>query len=299
MEKVLITGASGFIGKGILEQIIKENKYEIYAITTSKKKLSEFNNINIIEANLHNRQDIEQIMKSIRPNKMIHLAWKLEGNDAFQKNGSNLEWVNISINIIMEFVKYGGKRIIFAGSSSEYDFTEQKISENYLGNTINFYGSCKKSITSLASEYCEMNDVEFVTARFFSVYGKYDDREGRAIPTAIKKIINGEPITCKAPNNIWDYIYIEDAANIVIKLLESNYCGIMNIASGNEYKMKTVFETIGDILNAKELILFENENEHGVMLVADVNNMKDVLHYKCKYSLREGLEKTIEWYKNI
>ena len=61
MEKVLITGASGFIGKGILEQIIKENKYEIYAITTSKKKLSEFNNINIIEANLHNRQDIEQI----------------------------------------------------------------------------------------------------------------------------------------------------------------------------------------------------------------------------------------------
>ena len=48
MEKVLITGASGFIGKGILEQIIKENKYEIYAITTSKKKLSEFNNINFI-----------------------------------------------------------------------------------------------------------------------------------------------------------------------------------------------------------------------------------------------------------
>ena len=296
MDRLLVTGASGFIGKGVLEELQKRAEYEIYAVTTDENHLRGYEGIHIVEADILDAKATSEIMAKIHPQKCIHLAWRLAGNNDFMQSDSNLEWLKASIHLLQQFVKQGGKRMIFAGSSSEYGFFDEPLKENKYMECLNLYGYCKRTFTEIGGKYCNENQVSFATARFFSVYGRYDNRPGRAIPSAIRSFYDGEKIVCKSPNAYWDYIYIDDAANAVADLTASDYNGIMNIGSGKLISMKEVFTKIARQMKAEHLLSFENENEQKRMLVADNSKMLEILGERDLVKLEDGMERTIEWF---
>jgi nucleoside-diphosphate-sugar epimerase len=144
--------------------------------------------------------------------------------------------------------------------------------------------------------YCSTHDVEYVDARYFSVYGENDNRLYAAIPKAILSFINNEPVVCKYPDNIWDYIYIQDAVDATEKLLESNYCGSINICSGIPHRMEDVFTSIARELDKEDLLSFEQNNGCQRIFVGDISIMERELGHICKTPFAVGIKKTIVYF---
>lgn len=80
--------------------------------------------------NLLDNNNIKNLIEKIKPDFIIHIAWKLEGNDSFQTSSENMEWLRVSIFLIEQSVKNNLKKVVFAGNSSEYDFSERPLIES-------------------------------------------------------------------------------------------------------------------------------------------------------------------------
>lgn len=295
MKKVLITGASGLIGKEIISKMLESNDYEIYATTTNKKNLEQFERIKIIETDLLVSENCKLIFEKYEPEYMIHLAWD-QRKSTFRNDKTNVDWLMVSLNLLQEFSKYGGKRLVFAGTSSEYDEHSGKMEEKYIEHKMSVYGHCKKVFTDLAINYGERFGIDVAIVRYFTIYGEGDGHEFGAIPSTIRSFLNGEKVVCKAPNTIRDYIYAKDAAAATLKIMESNYKGIVNAGSGIPHRMKEIFSIIANKLNCNELLSFENENCIGDILVADTKIMEECIGYKCKEEFESGIGKVIDYW---
>ena len=146
MKKLLITGASGLLGKAVLKQLEEQMKYEVYAVTRTGGHLKDHTNIHVIECDLGIETQREHLMKSIQPDVLLHLAWNQE-KASFRMSETNLLWLNISISLLYLFEQYEGKCFLFAGSSSEYDGSEGILNECVDVIPASLYGLCKKTFT--------------------------------------------------------------------------------------------------------------------------------------------------------
>lgn len=94
--------------------------------------------------NLLDNNNIKNLIEKIKPDFIIHIAWKLEGNDSFQTSSENMEWLRVSIFLIEQSVKNNLKKVVFAGNSSEYDFSERPLIESDDMKCVNLYGKYDK-----------------------------------------------------------------------------------------------------------------------------------------------------------
>lgn len=232
----------------------------------------------------------------MRPDILLHLAWNLEKSD-FLRSPANIQWLEISLRLLRIFSECGGKRFIFAGSSAEYGYRQGLCTENGEAHPDDLYGVCKLMFANLAASFCAANDISFTSIRYFSVYGPGERHVLHAIPTAIKTMLQGETFICKAPNNVWDYVYIEDAADATVRIMRSKFCGIVNIG-GTAISMRELFTILADLTGNKRALVLENESSLGQRLVADTRILQEKIGYSSRVDLRQGLNKTVQWWKN-
>lgn len=247
-------------------------------------------------ADLRDTSQCDALIRDLRPDIILHLAWNLE-KPGFLNADVNNQWLEISLHLLQIFQEFGGKRFVFAGSSSEYGYNQTLCSEGGAASPSDLYGQCKLAFTKLAASFCEVNDISFVSIRYFPVYGPGESHLLHAIPTAIHTMLQGEPFICKAPNNIWDYIYIDDVAAATIKIINSSYCGIVNVASGIPHQMREVSSVIAQELNAEHLLQLNEANSSKEVLLADTAVLDNVIGYRCKTGLSEGIRRSVQWWK--
>ena len=297
MEKILITGASGLIGKAVLEKLNKD-KYEVWAVISGRREIVFPKGVNVVKGNLLDYSFLSDILKRIAPSICLHYAWAL--NDGFfQKSEENLAWIEASIKLIRLFKANGGKYFFFAGSSAEYGRGTEGFEEynNEKGEDLSLYGCTKLCFEKIAFHYCKQESINFLSGRYFSVYGPRDVRKDSALPTIINNFLERKKFVCKSPENLWDYIYIDDCAEATIKLLEKNCVGIYNIASGRPKTMRYIFLTIAHEMNAEELLEFE-DNKTPKTLTANINKLKKDTGFECNTSFEEGIKETIQWWRD-
>ncbi len=273
MEKMLITGAGGMLGRSLLRQLRGNEKYDIYAITTKYEKLAGYEYVNIVVCNLLDEEQCNKMFQNIEPDILVHLAWNQESSN-FRQSCENLNWLNVSTRLLYLFEKYGGSKFIFAGSSSEYDGAEGIFKETDDVVPASIYGLCKKTFNEFANEYCKKRNLAYVGMRIFTIYGEEDRHEFGAIPYAITKLSEGEPVTCNNPATTRDYIYADDAASIALKLIAGTFTGIINVASGTPKDMAEVFNTIGKIMGKEDKVRLNLENKIKSRFEADISLLK-------------------------
>jgi nucleoside-diphosphate-sugar epimerase len=297
MNKILLTGASGFIGYHCMRPLL-ERGFEVHAIS-SKLQAHKGSDVIWHQADLLDIEVISKLIAVVQPTHLLHLAWYVTPGKA-ASSLDNFLWVQASLELLRQFYEHGGQRVVFVGSDYEYDWNYGFCSEFLTPrNPSTFYGACKNALYSLFEGYTHRVGLSGAWGRFFSLYGS-NEHPARLVPTVIHSLLKREPARCSHGNQIRDYLYVQDAADALIALLDSQVTGPVNIASGQPIALKGVISEIARKLDGENLILLGAIPAHSNdthLVVADINRLTNELGWKQRYNLDEGLEQTIEWWK--
>ena len=304
MKKILITGATGFVGACLTRRLIKENN-EIYIITRNTSDLWRLddikNSLHIHDLDLMDSQKIKELAKEIKVNYVYHFA--TYGGYHYQNDLDKTISTNVigTWNLFKAFSDEGIDMFINTSSSSEYGEKLEPMMENMILEPSNMYGATKASATILCSAYAKTKKIPFITYRLFSPYG-YFDSGTRLIPTVITSCLSKTKLNLAKKNSNRDFIFIEDVINAYLSAinLKSAFGEIYNIGSGIKYSVEQVTDIIMNILNSKIEVQWGNEFNRRYepqMWVGNIEKAKNDLKWKPKNTLQDGLEYTIQWFQ--
>lgn len=296
MKKVLVTGSNGFIGKHVLDPL-KSRGYEVYALYNNTSPVSE--GLQLVKCDLMDSVNVSEMMQQIRPNYLLHLAW-YTSHGKFWDAPENFQWVKASIQLLEEFAKVGGKRVLMAGSCAEYDWSKNVFSENDLSSMPqSFYGKSKNCLRILSEVFAEMNSISLAWGRVFFIHGPYEPPK-KIVASVITNLLKGVPAPIQNGNLIRDYLHVTDMARALVHLFDSELKGVVNIASGEAVSLKILGETLEDLIGTNSLLQIGSappDPATPVIMAPDTYKLKEVLGWKPLYSLEEGLLQSVNWWQ--
>jgi len=313
--KILITGAAGFIGSHLCENLIGKHKIygldnfcDFYDPKTKRdniKKLMDHKDFQLFEIDLRDKSNLALIFSKNDFDMVIHLAAMAGVRPSIEDPYVYTEVnINGTINLLEECKRNDIKKFIFASSSSVYGNNPKvPFSENdNVDFPISPYAATKKAGELICYTYHHLYKISIVALRFFTVYGPRQ-RPDLAIHKFAKKILNGEPIQIFGDGTSErDYTYIDDiidgiskAVNFVIK---NNDYQIFNLGESKTISLMRMITTIEETLGKKakkEWLPMQPGDVNRTY--ADISKSKNLLGYDPKTNFSEGIRKFIEWLK--
>ena len=299
MEKIIVTGATGFIGRHAIQSLQKQG-YDIHAITSKEKREHISNNITWHSVDLFDYAKVADFCRQVGATDLLHLAW-YDDHKQRMTSLNNVAWVETSLHLIRKFAQNGGQKIVLAGSCAEYDWRYGYCNEERTPtNSDSIYGICKASLNNIAEKYCKDQGIKYSCGRIFSVYGSNESKR-RLIPYVITSLLKGQQAKLNHVNKIRDYLHVSDVADALVTLMETDEKGAINIGSGQPINIGEIVAMIGKKLKSEELIVYKNKNstqdQHPVIF-ADITKLRDELGWIPKYDLESGIDETIDWWKD-
>jgi nucleoside-diphosphate-sugar epimerase len=298
MNKVLVTGATGFIGRHSLPLLLA-NGYEVHAVS-SRIMPTPAPKVLWHQANLLDSCQVAKLMAEVQPTHLLHFAWYAVPGK-YWTSTENLRWVQASLDLLQTFVAQGGHRVVMAGTCAEYDWKYGYCSERItplLPATL--YGTCKHSLQTLLESFSKQIGLSSAWGRIFFVYGPHEHPD-RLVAFVIRSVLQGEPAPCSAGNQIRDFLHVEDVASAFVALLQSNVQGTVNIGSGQPVSLKEVVNKIGEKSGRADLIRLGEKPtpaEEPPLLVADTRQLNQEINWAAHYELDQGLEQTLQWWRD-
>ena len=301
----LITGGSGFLGSNLTKNLLKKGEEVICLdnfFTGRKKNIQNFlkdPNFELI------RHDVTEPIK-IEVDKIWHLACPAspihyQFNPIKTTKTSFMGTYNM-----LGLAKRIGAKILLASTSEVYgDPLEHPQTESYRGS-VNTTGvrSCydegKRVAETLCSDYQRIHGVDVRIMRIFNTYGpnmRSDD--GRVVSNFIKQALQNEKITLYGEGKqTRSFCYVDDLINGMILLMESNFQNPINIGNPNEFSIKELADLVKELINPNlEFEFKEMPKDDPKQRKPSIELAKTILNWEPKIELKEGLIKTIEWFK--
>lgn len=306
---ILVTGGTGFIGSHLIDYLVKDKKNHIICVDNNYS--GSLDNI----AHLRNLDNFEYIRHDItlplylEVDQIYHLACpaspKKYQHDPIQTIKTN---VNGTLNML-GLAKRTGARILFSSTSEVYgDPLISPQNEEYWGN-VNPIGirSCydegKRMAETLMVEYQRKWDVDIRIARIFNTYGpRLSIDDGRVVSNFICQALAEEDITIYGDGSqTRSFCYIEDTVTGLVKLmLQVGYSLPINIGNPEEFRVAELAGLVKELCQTKSPIRYEVlPPDDPKKRKPDISKAKDILGWEPKISLREGLEETIPYFREV
>ena len=294
MSRILLTGATGFIGHHVLTRL-RDAGHEVHAVTT-KERPQGWDRVTWHQADLLRSAEI---MSDVVPEVLLHLAWYVEPG-RYWTAPENIRWVEASLALLRAFAGASGRRAVVAGTSAEYDWhaVGRRCHEQRTPlRPATLYGAAKHALHAAAAPYAEQAGFELAWGRIFFVYGPREP-QGRLVPSVGRALLAGKPVPTTRGNQVRDFMHVEDAAAAFAALADSNTTGAVNIASGDPVTVRDVIDTLAQLVGRPDLprrgALPDREGDPP-RLVADVSRLREEVGFAPRIALHEGLAGTLEW----
>ena len=303
--KFLVTGGAGFIGSHLVDRLIKGGHKVVVIdnLSTGKKEnlnpKAKFYKIDICSYR------ISQIFKKEKPEVVFHYAAQIDVRKSVENPVEDAK-INIlgSLNLLENCRKCEVKKFIFASTGGAiYGDTEiVPTSENYPEFPLSPYGIEKLVIEKYLNYYHKTFGLPYIALRLANVYGPRQNSKGEAGVVAIfcdKMLSKKQPMINGDGKQTRDFVFIDDVVEANILALKKNKIGIFNIGTAEETDVNTIFKKLKNLAGSKCKKIYgptlPGEQKRSCL---DYSKAKKELSWQLKYSLDEGLNKTIKWFRN-
>ena len=303
--KILVTGGAGFIGSNIQDRLIQEG-HQVVVVDDLFSGRKEYINpkAKFYKVDIQTK-DLEQVFAKERPEVVDHHAAHINVRESV-KNPIFDAQVNIlgTINLLENCKKYKVKKIIFAstGGALYGDTDVIPTPEDHPTKPVSPYGVTKLCTECYLYYYKQVHGLDYVILRYANVYGPRQDPYGEAGVVAIftqKLLANEQPIINGDGKQTRDYVFVEDVVDSNMLALTYKRSDIYNVGTGKETSVNELFRKLVDITGVSK------PEKHGPPMPGEqrksclsFTKIKEKLGWKPKTGLDEGLEKTVEWFKN-
>lgn len=299
-DKILVTGARGLVGSALVEHL-KSEGYE-----------------NVIElgredCDLTNPLACKEFFIHHKPDYVFHAAARVYGimGNMMNKAASFYDNVMINTNVVESSHIVGVKKITVMGTGAVYPFPSPSLPLKedmiFMGEphgAEDSYAHAKRAMLAMLRAYNEsygMNWAYIVSCNLFGPKDKFDTEFGHVVPSLIKKFYDAKQAGEKV--KVWgdgsaqrDFMYIGDTARVALEIMKK-INGPVNIGSGDILYIKDIVNALAEITNMQNQITWDKSKPNGQDYRAyDLSKISNV-NFKCKYSIKEGLRLTWDWYK--
>jgi GDP-L-fucose synthase len=300
-RKVLITGATGFVGSNFVP-LLKESGCEL--VTPGRG-----------DYDLLEQAQVRRMLQELRPEFVFHFAGLIGGIGANKSRPADFCYENLLMGTMMlhESWRAGTKKYItLMGGCSYPAHAPSPIKETELFNGMPQAESAPYSLAKAMSaiqagayrRQHSFNAVVLVPCNIYGPYDNFDLNNPHVIPALIRKYLEAkaankpEVVAWGSGRPTRDFVYISDVCEAVLLAAEKyNDSDIINISSGHAVTIKELTETVAELTGYKGKVVWDTSKPDGQLEKGfDVRRMQEILGFNCRTSLREGLQKTIEWY---
>jgi len=297
VKRVLVTGASGFIGSHCLEPLL-DRGFEVHAAST-KEHIDGNRGVHWHRSNLMQPSAAKALLEEVAPTHLLHLAWYVVPGKLITAP-ENFLWVRASMDLLAEFARQGGTRVVASGSGYEYDWSYGYCSER-LTPTVpdTVYGSCKHALSVLLQSFAGSAGLSAAWGRVFFLYGP-NEHPQRLVSSVILSLLEDKAAKCSHGRQVRDYLHVQDVAHGLVALLDSDLSGAVNISSGQATTLRDIVLTIGRLMGRLERIqlgAIPARPNDAPLVVGDNSRISTALGWKPTYDLEAGLAQTINWWK--
>lgn len=300
-HKIILTGATGAIGLAIIQKCIEKNWEAIVIVrpeSARNQRIPNHENIHVVECDLSEIDSLCKLDLCKGAEYFLHLAWA--GTFGEQRNDKAMQQKNVASAITACHVakKIGCEAFLFAGSQAEYGRVEGALNGQTATKPENEYGRAKLEAGLSTLDVCKKNGMRHIYIRILSVYGPGDGEE-TMISAAIRNLKNGISPQFTPGEQLWDYLYSEDAAKALLLACQNGKTGkIYCLGSGTVKPLKEYISFIGQIVNPEVVLqigaLPYRENQV-MYLCADLKDLQEDCGFHPSVSFEEGIRKTQDW----
>ena len=314
MEKILVTGSSGFIGMHLCKSLL-EDGYQVVGIDNMNdyydpalkearlKELYLYDNFKFVKADISDYPSVETAFKDFEPEKVVNLAAQAGVRYSLENPQAYIQSNVVGFMNILECCRHHQvKGLIYASSSSVYGGNEKipfSINDS-VDRPISIYAASKISNELMAHTYSHLYGLHTTGLRFFTVYGPWG-RPDMAMYIFTEKISNDLPIPVFNYGKMQrDFTYIDDIIDGVKASIDKNFfCEIFNLGNNRCENLMDMIALIEQSLGKKvEMNLMDIQPGDVKKTFADIEYSRDKLGYEPTTSITEGIPAFIRWYRD-
>jgi nucleoside-diphosphate-sugar epimerase len=323
-RRVLVSGASGFIGRWSVPALIAAG-FDVHAVThsTGRQTPEPLRGSTVHRADLLDPAEIDGLMDRLQPSHLLHFAW-IATPGLYWTSPDNARWLAASRHLLRRFRDQGGVRAVMAGTCAEYDWSRVGVCEEMGspladdvgpdagadagaaggdgsggGGSITPYAACKLGMYRSLAEFDCAEGLSTAWGRVFFQYGP-DEHPDRLVASVIRNLLAGREAAVTHGRQIRDFLHVADVGRAFAALLASDVTGPVNIGSGIRL---TIAELLGEIagqIGRPDLLRLGARTaapSEPLLLVPDVTRLRDEVGWRPELALPDGVADTIRWWR--
>ena len=238
--RVLVTGASGFIG---LQVVAALSSMGIEVHSAGLNTLPGDENKRARRCDLLSHEAVERLLRAVSPTHLVHLAWYVE-HGKFWRSAENLAWLEASLHLVRRFAEGGGQRVVVAGTCAEYDWRHGYCVEGVTPcEPATLYGASKDALRRTVQAFAGEHGLSWSWGRVFHLYGP-GEPDARLVPSVALSLLRGNAPRCTAGTQLRDLMHVSDVGRAFATLVTSELEGPVNVATGVPVRLGDVVRAI-------------------------------------------------------
>lgn len=298
MSAPLVTGGGGFLGSHLVERLRAEDLDPFVA----RRR----------DYDLTRADDAERLFREVEPKLVFHLAAEGGGIGANQSDPGRFWYANTTMaaHVLEQSRLHGVEKLVVVGTICSYPkvtqvpFREESLWDGYPEETNGPYGIAKRSMLTGGQAYRNqygLNTIHLLQVNLYGPGDNFDLERSHVIPALIRKMLESkdEVVLWGDGTPTREFLYVEDAAE-GIWLAAQHYDGAepVNLGTGTEVSIRELAELVADVAGFEGEIVWDTSRPNGQpRRHLDVSRAEELFGFRAKTALREGLEKTVAWYR--